>query len=358
MIEYLERISKNPPQDAETRHKVAAALRNAQAALPLQLVVAKVAVDMGVFRVLGGVEEGTELTFDAIIEKTGMERALLARILRFLSANSLISQVTSTSYFPTATTIAFSQPGFSAAIKHHFEAQLPAWSALPSFLSDTSYHEPASAEHTAFQVAHETPLTAFTMRYQNQSSWRILQCGWEPNGKEKKGEDEVLLVDVGVGMGHQCRALKAWIPTERKPRIIVQDLPLVVLRAGEIEGVELMEHDFWKEQPVKGAKFHYLRNVLHDYSDEGCKTILKHIKNALSSNSTIIIDELVLPDRVDGSTGMEGASMDILLMASLAGQERTGTDWHELLRGEGLAIREVKQYSHRGHSVLFVGRAD
>jgi demethylsterigmatocystin 6-O-methyltransferase len=253
---------------------------------------------------------------------------------------------------------------------------------------------PTTAEQTAFQVAHSTPLTAFqyaatkpklmadfaqwmSAQRQGEESWLKVMAHEDLLGNSSQSQDheKAFFVDVGGGMGHQCRGLKAWLPAESKERIILQDLPPVVSRAGEIDGVEVMPHNFWNEQPVKGnhallranpvlreltgvlgAKFYYLRNVFHDYADEGCRSILRHIKDAASPDSTIIIDELVLPGKLDGVSAVAevNASLDILLMASLAGQERTEAQWHALLQAEGLAIRELRQYDHRGHSVLIV----
>lgn len=79
----------------------------------------------------------------------------------------------------------------------------------------------------------------------------------------------------------------------------------------------------------------------------------------MAPSSTIIIDELVLPDKLEKATteAEVNACLDILLMASLGGQERTDAEWHNLLQCEGLVIQEKRQYDHRGHSVLIVQAA-
>lgn len=78
----------------------------------------------------------------------------------------------------------------------------------------------------------------------------------------------------------------------------------------------------------------------------------------MGTDSKIIIDELVLPTKTDSSFTVAevNASLDILLMASLAGQERNEAEWRDLIEEEGLEIRELRQYDHRGHSILIVGR--
>jgi demethylsterigmatocystin 6-O-methyltransferase len=73
--------------------------------------------------------------------------------------------------------------------------------------------------------------------------------------------------------------------------------------------------------PFIGAKFYYLWNVLHDYSDEECRTLLRNTKDAMSAELSIIINELVLPDKIESEAKESevNASLDMLLMASLAG---------------------------------------
>jgi len=154
-----------------------------------------------------------------------------------------------------------------------FEAQLPAWASLPSFFASRGYKAPTSATDTAFQLAHSTPLTAFQYaagnpklmadfakwmqaQRQGEDTWLsvmqhedLLDTNLEETGK---GKNRALLVDVGGGIGHQSKQLRAWLPEEKKVRIVLQDLPRVLSMAGEIPGVEVMNHDFWNEQPVKG----------------------------------------------------------------------------------------------------------
>lgn len=84
---------------------------------------------------------------------------------------------------------------------------------------------------------------------------------------------QVLLVDIGGGMGHQSRGLRAWLPTECNERLVLQDLPPVLAKAGEIEGIEMMPYDFFTPQPVKGQ--HHMHH--HDqkaYLALRCKVLL------------------------------------------------------------------------------------
>lgn len=78
----------------------------------------------------------------------------------------------------------------------------------------------------------------------------------------------VMMCDVGGGMGHQCVELRKYRP-DLKGRIVTEDLPLVqnmIINREELSSLDitLQNHNFMEEQPIKGAKVYYLRNVIHN----------------------------------------------------------------------------------------------
>jgi demethylsterigmatocystin 6-O-methyltransferase len=162
-------------------------------------------------------------------------------------------------------------------------------------------------------------------------------------------ESEVpFFVDIGGGHGHQCIQLLQKHP-RLKNRIVLQDLPEAIdrLPAPLPQGIRAIPHDFFTPQPAatRGATFFYLRRILHDWPDEDCLRILKHVRDAMSSapgKSKILIDEVVLPD-VDApwQAVMQDVSMGILF----GGKERTRAQWDGLVAKAGLKISEVKIYS-------------
>jgi hypothetical protein len=83
---------------------------------------------------------------------------------------------------------------------------------------------------------------------------------WADDGaypvKERLGnatEDEVLVVDIGGGAGHDLLGFKERHP-ELKGRLVLEELPYMIDRVvGKLDGVELVGHDFYDPQPVKGT---------------------------------------------------------------------------------------------------------
>ena len=101
---------------------------------------------------------------------------------------------------------------------------------------------------------------------------------------------------------------------------------------------------------AKGARHYYLRNVLHDYPDASCIVLLRNISAAMSADSALLIDELVLPN---SSVALHVAELDIGMMASLAGKERSEGEWRALLEEAGLAVKVVVIYGKQlGHGVI------
>jgi hypothetical protein len=83
---------------------------------------------------------------------------------------------------------------------------------------------------------------------------------WADDGaypvKERLGdarEDEVLVVDIGGGAGHDLLGFRERYP-EVKGRLVLEELPYVIDQVGgKLDGVELVEHDFYTPQPIKGT---------------------------------------------------------------------------------------------------------
>ena len=112
--------------------------------------------------------------------------------------------------------------------------------------------------------------------------------------------DELTVVDVGGGLGHVSRALVGHNPTVK---CIVEDSPDVVIQGQEGLPADLQErisfqaHNFFEEQPVKGADVYLLRLVFHDWSDKYSKMIIRALIPALKPGAKILINDRVIPGR-------------------------------------------------------------
>lgn len=105
---------------------------------------------------------------------------------------------------------------------------------------------------------------------------------------------------------------------------IVEDSPDVVVQGQEglpadLRGrISFQAHDFFQEQPVKGADVYLLRLVLHDWSDKYSKMIIKALIPALKPGAKVVINDRVIPGRGEAPYLAEREARSVLLCRHMA----------------------------------------
>jgi hypothetical protein len=97
-----------------------------------------------------------------------------------------------------------------------------------------------------------------------------------------------------------------------------------------------VEGDFFKSVPAGDA--YILKRILHDWTDDVCVPILQNIRKAMNPGARVVVVDCVIPP---GNEPNGGKVLDILMMASLPGRERTEADFAELFRRAGLRLNRV-----------------
>ena len=101
---------------------------------------------------------------------------------------------------------------------------------------------------------------------------------------------------------------------------------------------------------ISGAKFYYLRNILHDHPDEQYCSILQNLAPALSKDSLVLIDDMVLPNT---RVNTQASSIDLTMMSALGSRERTIAEWQALMDQAGYQIKRVETYTRSlGDSII------
>lgn len=165
---------------------------------------------------------------------------------------------------------------------------------------------------------------------------------------------DVVLVDVGGGLGHDLEELKAKHPA-LPGRLVLQDRPEVIATVESAAAAggppfEPAAHDFFTPQPVGGARAYYLHSVLHDWGDDDCVRILEQLKPALRPGySTVLINEMVVPRR---DPAWPITSMDQLMLVLGAMQERTEEHWGRILARAGFMIARIYGYEMGSESLI------
>ncbi|KAI4287906.1 MAG: hypothetical protein L6R35_002829 [Caloplaca aegaea] len=313
----------------------------------LQISIVRIGVDLKLFDLIAASER--PMTVDELQIKTG-------RLLRYLASVAMIAEVGQNTFGSTNVTEVLAIPGSQAGIHHMFDMIGPIYQELPDFLARKKYQDITDSADTAHQAARKSPLPAFLWFAENPQAGAFFNeymlhrrkgmATWidvYPLEDETKGWDseKAVFVDIGGNLGHQCAELKKKYP-HLPGKVILQDLDYPISRALDIPGVQKMVHDAFEPQPVKGSKFYYLRAVLHDWSDDKCRTMLGHIMAAMGPDSVILLDEMVLPDT---EVHWQCTQVDLTMMAGLASWERTHSQWAELLGSIGLKIAKTYTYT-------------
>ncbi|KAK0265386.1 hypothetical protein LTR91_009836 [Friedmanniomyces endolithicus] len=166
-------------------------------------------------------------------------------------------------------------------------------------------------------------------------------------------------VQIGCSpIGEQCRALRAGFPGVLGG-MSLQVKEAVVGRFDRTElagyGVELRVQDPDLEQPALGAKAYYTKNVLHDFLDEKCVSVLQHLRQACAADSLVLIDEMVLPT---ADSEHEQAQPGLRMLSYLTVMERTRLQWENLISRAGLRLKRIYTYdTELGDSVIVAVRA-
>ncbi|KAI1197676.1 S-adenosyl-L-methionine-dependent methyltransferase [Nemania serpens] len=361
--------------DAEIRRRLSEAARKLSLATeatgdtvhrivhsPLQLPLALVGVETRLFEVLAE-RGGKEATNAELASSTNVDPVLMKRLLRYYQSFGIVDQPADDQYRANNITSAMVSLGARAGVPFYLETLVPAFNALPEFLRETEYANVTDGANCPWYLGHQTDKQAFEWVKERPDvmghfmSWMVSQREGLPmfldviNFEEEfagpgVNESTPIFVDVGGALGHQCIALRQKYPG-LVGRIILQDREEIIQQVKVqpipgFEGIETQSYDFFTPQPIKGARAYYLRNILHDWPDHKCVEILKNIKSAMTEDSRILIDEMVLPER---GAPWRATQLDLAMSTCFAAMERSRADWDSLLGKAGLTIQKIWKYT-------------
>ncbi|KAL9622889.1 MAG: hypothetical protein Q9160_002815 [Pyrenula sp. 1 TL-2023] len=314
-------------------------------------VAARIAADLGLFTIL--TQSKDPLTTDEIATKSGGDPTLVDRVLRHLASTYTIAEIGESVFAANEATHSLASLPGEGNIMFGFDFLNKAFQQLPAFLKENGYKNPNQALDTAFHQAFDTKLQFFQFFQQDKDAIRYFHASltafkspieWTaaiPLAEKLREADEnaPLFVDVGGGHGNQCMAFRKATKESFSGRVVSQDLPETLAEAPKHENIEMMAQDFFQKQQIQDHED--IRQCLHDLPDEGAKQVLKQIRDAMSPQSVLLIDELVLPDTGASPFAMQ---LDFTMMAVLGSTERTVSNWRSLLGEIGLVITQVYRY--------------
>ncbi|KYK56547.1 sterigmatocystin 8-O-methyltransferase precursor [Drechmeria coniospora] len=382
LVAQLELVLGNPEAaaaDDAQRLRVRQLARSASTALeqpfetlqrivhsPLPLITTRIAQEHKIHSTLVAANE--PVSFQALKKASGLEEDLLGSILDYLSTQDMVQKTERGKYAATRLSRLMTAPLFQDAVIHFHDSCLPGFAALNTVLcyQDKALNAFQTGQHSrqdyyTWLESHPVQRDAFhrfmEAQFTSLPTWlTVVDFAFEMG----KGltDDDVAFVDVGGGNGQQCSELKQKLP-QLRGRVVLQDRPDVLVKATPFDGVEKMSYDYLTEQPVKGARVYYFRQILHNNDDETCIRILASQLPAMAPDSVIVIDDKTLPDDnpPQGTPGIEYvAGLSIAMKVMFNSRERRESHWRELLGRAGLVVKDIRRFTRFEDSVIIAAK--
>ncbi|WP_304455277.1 methyltransferase [Nocardiopsis sp. YSL2] len=213
-----------------------------------------------------------------------------------------------------------------------------------------SLEESVRTGRTAFEAAHGTDV--FTYLSEHPGDAERYSAGIAAGGRFGKAlpavydfADATVVADLGGGDGDLLCTVLDHAPHLRG---VLVERPTALPAASErlsahLESgrATLVAGDFLESVP-SGADVHILSRVLHNWSDDEARAVLRRSREALEPGGRVLILERILPD--DGSP-LLASLFDVHMMVMTSGAERTEHQYEALLRDAGLTTERVADLS-------------
>ncbi|KAL6702647.1 hypothetical protein ACN47E_001270 [Coniothyrium glycines] len=329
----------------------------------------KLAVQVKLFQYLQDAGDAG-LSSKELATMTSVNTILLERVLRHLISMKVLT-CSASKFHGTALSNGLAAENYQRSIDFCFDVTRPTFNGFPAYFKDTKYRLPTSLTDGPFQAAHKTELPFFPWLVATpprldefdafMSAYRAGKANWyDPgfypvadrliNGFDS-GINEVLLVDVGGGRGHDVQ-LFASQHTSHPGKLVLQDREPVIASIPDRDKLPFASqaHDFFTPQPIKAARAYSLHSILHDWDDEEGIRILENLKHALKPGySRVLLNEIVLSEEKPTTAA---TSMDMMMLAHFAVRERTEADWKAILVNAGLTFVKIYNYPGVAESVI------
>ncbi len=155
------------------------------------------------------------------------------------------------------------------------------------------------------------------------------------------------LVDVGGGFGHVAIWLLRRHPELRATVLDLPDVARVAERRAARDAPELLGRLAFVAgdmlESVPAGDTYLLSGILHDWDDERCVRVLRNCRERMTAGGRVICLDAVLPPLGD-VRGASAKLLDLLMMLTLPGKERTEPEWRALLERADLELSSVTTY--------------
>ncbi|AZQ75184.1 methyltransferase [Streptomyces luteoverticillatus] len=304
------------------------------------------ATRLGVFDLIGDGER----TADSLAEVLGTRPRATYRLLRALAALRLLAEGAPGTFTttPAGDLLRSGTPGSLLSVARMFTdpAMLRGWDLLD---------ESVRTERPTFDTVFGTDFFGHLKKHPELSA----EFNAAMSQATRMAADAIphhydfgrfgTVVDVGGGDG---TLLAAILRAHPGPRGVVHDSAEGLAQAadrfardGLTDRVTLETGDFFASVPA-GGDLYLLKSVIHDWDDERCATILRHIRAVVPDDGALLLVEPVLPATVPGDGSAFPYLTDLNMMVNVGGRERTADDFSALCDTAGFALRAITPLPH------------
>ncbi|KIN09001.1 hypothetical protein OIDMADRAFT_37940 [Oidiodendron maius Zn] len=336
---------------------------------PTLFVTLDTVIQLGIFSLLKEAKN-MEMDIGQLSKKSGSDPALLSRFMKRLASMEVVLETDVDRYQLTNMSLVLSAPKYASAFPFLRKGIIPAMFRLPEYLAKSDYINPTDPLNGPFQYATGASENWFAwvrmqqngvfenfnnhMSAYNEGNYGFMDPEFYPIEEQlfkdipatADSAELVTLVDVGGGIGHDIARLLSRFP-EAPGRFVLQDLPNVIKQAREAslnKRIEFMEHNFFTEQSVKGARAYYMHSVLHDWTNEKALEILRCLKVAMTPgyNRVLIHENAISHVNAD----WQSTALDIMMMTILSSKERRESEWRQTIEEAGLKVLKIWRSSN------------
>lgn len=323
------------------------------------------------------------MTLDALSAKTGIvDTRKLGLVMRTLCAHHVFAETSLNVFANDEASTALATDERLANSVRYASFLFPTADVLPGLLEDPALCASYASRDSAFSKSIGKGMGQF--EYLNAHpemrdcfNFWLASLGEYLHGLTDVGgypwestlKNGAVVVDIGGGIGSSILALRTNFASHKNDFVgIVQDQPGMIEHAKAqwektdpqalaTGAVKLTVHDFFQENPVKGADVYWFRSVIVDWQDDDLIKMFTHVKNAMApGKSRLLIGEYImhptcgddlLPDAPPpllknyGEFQAMGLISGFILTVSPNGVQRTVQDLSNVVEAAGLKIVKV-----------------
>ena len=292
---------------------------------------------------LAGLLKDGPKSIQELAQATNTHAPSLYRLLRSLASVGIFTEAGPDLFAQTelSETLRFDQPGSVGYIAkmHGQEWQLKAWQYLEYSIRTGK----AALEHIygtdmwTYLAQHPEQSQLF-----NQAMTGITEPANLPLAQSYDFSTFVTLVDIGGGHGTFLTTILSLNPTLQG---VLFDLPSAIEHACQRiepqfrDRLQLVAGDFFSAIP-EGGDGYILKAVLHDWPNEDGIRILRRCRQVMQPASKLLLVEPVIGPGTSSET-TSNKLLDLLMLVSLAGRERTIEEFTHLLEASGFQLARV-----------------